>query len=111
MSLLEQTRSTRCVMCLFTVPTVTGQLAMKLRLAWRAWCRRIDEDRNVIVECIYEPPQSATADSLQLERGTEEEQRADYIAELLGCAVTSLPQPFVLLSQLTWMLPGSSNIL
>ena len=36
------------------------------------------------MECIYEPPQSATADSLQLERGTEEEQRADYIAELLG---------------------------
>ncbi len=47
-------------------------------------CRRIDDDRNVIVECIYEPPQSATADSLQLERGTEEEQRADFIAELLG---------------------------
>jgi len=40
------------------------------------------------VECIYEPPQSATADSLQLERGTEEEQRADYIAELLGYCFT-----------------------
>ena len=47
-------------------------------------CRRIDDEKNVIVECIYEPPQSATADSLQLERGTEEEQRADYIADLLG---------------------------
>ena len=53
-------------------------------------CRRIDDDRNVIVECIYEPPQSATADSLQLERGTEEEQRADYIAELLGYISTSV---------------------
>lgn len=44
----------------------------------------VDEEKNVIVEAIYEPPQSATATSLQLERGTEEEQRADYIAGLLG---------------------------
>ena len=45
----------------------------------------VDEDSNVLVEAIYEPPQSATATSLQLERGTEEEQRADYLAKLLGC--------------------------
>lgn len=46
----------------------------------------VDEEKNVIVEAIYEPPQSATATSLQLERGTEEEQRADYLAKLLGWA-------------------------
>ncbi len=46
----------------------------------------MDEEKNVIVEAIYEPPQSATAHSLQLERGTEEEQRADYLARLLGWA-------------------------
>jgi len=46
----------------------------------------VDEEKNVIVEAIYEPPQSATAHSLQLERGTEEEQRADYLARLLGWA-------------------------
>ena len=45
----------------------------------------MDEDSNVLVDAIYEPPQSATATSLQLERGTEEEQRADYLAKLLGC--------------------------
>lgn len=39
----------------------------------------------MLVDAIYEPPQSATATSLQLERGTEEEQRADYLAKLLGC--------------------------
>lgn len=38
------------------------------------------------VEFIYEPPQSATADRLQLERGTEEERAADFLAERLGCA-------------------------
>ena len=44
------------------------------------------DDSNVLVDAIYEPPQSATATSLQLERGTEEEQRADYLAKLLGCS-------------------------
>ena len=50
-------------------------------------CRQIDEDKNVSVEFIYEPPQSANADSLQLERGTEEELRANFLAERLGCAL------------------------
>lgn len=39
---------------------------------------------KVRVETIYEPPQSGTPDSLSLERGTEEEQRADYLAGSLG---------------------------
>ena len=50
-------------------------------------CRQIDEDKNVTVEFIYEPPQSASGDSLQLERGTEEELSADFLAERLGCAL------------------------
>ena len=36
------------------------------------------------VEAIYEPPQSGTSEQLQLERGTEEEVRADALAQLLG---------------------------
>jgi hypothetical protein len=47
----------------------------------------VDGEGNVQVDVIYEPPQSATAASLQLERGTEEEQRAEYLAGLLGCAL------------------------
>ena len=46
--------------------------------------RRVDEEKNVDVDFIYEPPQSATADRLQLERGTEEERAADFLAERLG---------------------------
>ena len=38
----------------------------------------------MFVNAIYEPQQQGTADSLQLERGTEEERRADFIAERLG---------------------------
>lgn len=30
------------------------------------------------------PPQQGTADSLQLERGTDDERRADFVASLLG---------------------------
>lgn len=45
---------------------------------------RVDDDGSVIVDVIYEPPQSATASSLQLERGTEEEARVDHLAEALG---------------------------
>lgn len=40
----------------------------------------------MFVNAIYEPPQSGTPDSLQLERGTQEEARADMIAAHLGCA-------------------------
>ena len=36
------------------------------------------------MEAIYEPPQTGTADSLAIERGTEEEARADYIIKMLG---------------------------
>jgi hypothetical protein len=38
----------------------------------------------VFVNAIYEPPQQGSPDSLQLERGTQEEQQADFIAERLG---------------------------
>lgn len=44
----------------------------------------VDEEGNVFVNAIYEPPQQGSADSLQLERGTEEEQKADFVAERLG---------------------------
>ena len=53
----------------------------------------MDEDSNVLVDAIYEPPQSATATSLQMERGTEEEQRADYLAKLLGCSPAAARLP------------------
>jgi len=46
--------------------------------------RAVDEEGAVFVNAIYEPPQSGNADSLQLERGTEEERQADFIAERLG---------------------------
>jgi hypothetical protein len=35
----------------------------------------VDEAKNVRVEFVYEPPQSGTADSLELERHTPEEQQ------------------------------------
>ena len=38
----------------------------------------------MFVNAIYEPPQSGNADSLQLERGTEEEAAADLLAAHLG---------------------------
>mmetsp|Transcript_20771 Transcript_20771/g.62557 ORF Transcript_20771/g.62557 Transcript_20771/m.62557 type:complete len:413 (-) Transcript_20771:823-2061(-) len=44
----------------------------------------VDDDNNVMVDVIYEPAQSATATTLQLERGTDEEARADYLAAALG---------------------------
>lgn len=40
----------------------------------------------MLVHAIYEPPQQGSADSLVLERGTEEEAKADFIAQRLGCA-------------------------
>ncbi|KAK9805051.1 hypothetical protein WJX73_007136 [Symbiochloris irregularis] len=42
------------------------------------------ESGEVSVEAIYEPPQEGSAETLRLERQTEEEQRADLIATLLG---------------------------
>lgn len=50
----------------------------------------VDDDNNVMVDVIYEPAQSATATTLQLERGTDEEARADYLAAALGYEVPRL---------------------
>lgn len=44
----------------------------------------------MFVNAIYEPPQSGNADSLQLERGTEEEAAADLIAAHLGWVLFQL---------------------
>jgi len=44
----------------------------------------VDEDNNVKVEFVYEPPQHGSAMELVLERNTEEEQLVDQIAEALG---------------------------
>lgn len=44
----------------------------------------VDDDGNVLVDAIYEPPQQGTADSVVLERGTEEERMVDVIARGLG---------------------------
>lgn len=46
----------------------------------------VDEEGAVLVHAIYEPPQQGSADSLQLERGTLADARADFIAERMGCA-------------------------
>jgi nuclear protein localization family protein 4 len=43
-----------------------------------------DEEGNVKVEIIFEPAQEGGEESLTLERHTEEEQRADFIAKALG---------------------------
>ncbi|KAK2076952.1 hypothetical protein QBZ16_005180 [Prototheca wickerhamii] len=44
----------------------------------------VDEDGTVRAHAIYEPPQTGSADSLSLERGTEEESAADAIAAAQG---------------------------
>ncbi len=44
----------------------------------------VDDEKRVCVQAIFEPPQEGSADSLQLERHTAEEQKADFIAERLG---------------------------
>ena len=40
--------------------------------------------------------QSGSAESLQLERGTEEEERADFVAKQLGCGLPSAHNEAVL---------------
>ena len=45
----------------------------------------VDDENNVKVEFVYEPPQHSTQFELLLERQTEEEQLVDLIAENLGC--------------------------
>lgn len=44
----------------------------------------VDEENNVKVEFVYEPPQHATGVDLLLERQSEEELLVDLIAENLG---------------------------
>lgn len=44
----------------------------------------VDEEKRVCVQAIYEPQQQGSADSLQLERHTPEEEKADFIAQRLG---------------------------
>lgn len=44
----------------------------------------IEEDGGVCVNAIYEPPQEGSPDSLSMERGTDEEARADAVATAFG---------------------------
>jgi nuclear protein localization family protein 4 len=44
----------------------------------------IDEDKNVLIHAIYEPPQQGSQDGLVLERNTSQEQLADRIASIWG---------------------------
>ena len=44
----------------------------------------IDDDKNVFIHAIYEPPQEGSQDSLSLERGTPQEKVADRIATIWG---------------------------
>lgn len=44
----------------------------------------VDEEGNVMADVIYEPPQQGSAESVVIERGTEEEQKAEELAGYLG---------------------------
>ncbi|CAL8463810.1 g3344 [Coccomyxa elongata] len=44
----------------------------------------VDDEGKVSVEAIFEPQQDGSGETLQLERGSEEEQRADFVAKQLG---------------------------
>lgn len=44
----------------------------------------VDEDKNVKVEFVYEPPQDSTAFHLFMDRSTEQEKRVNHIAQSLG---------------------------
>lgn len=44
----------------------------------------VDEDKRVCVQAIYEPQQEGSADSLVLERHTQDEEKADFVAARLG---------------------------
>lgn len=46
--------------------------------------RTVDDDANVRVDFVYEPPQQGSSDRLVLERGTPEEAQVDFLAELMG---------------------------
>ena len=45
---------------------------------------KVDEEGNVQVEFIYEPPQEGTEDDLKLLANEEEQKRVDFIAATLG---------------------------
>lgn len=45
---------------------------------------QIDEDKNVLIHAIFEPPQQGSQDSLILERNTAQEELADKIANVWG---------------------------
>lgn len=44
----------------------------------------VDEEKNVMVHAIFEPPQQGDGSHLVLERGSSSEQAADRIAQILG---------------------------
>ncbi|CAL5226154.1 g8977 [Coccomyxa viridis] len=62
---------------------VSGALAFSIKRGGLLY-GSIDEEGKALVEVIYEPEQEGTADSLQLIRGTDEEQKADFIAKQMG---------------------------
>ncbi|CAK0786439.1 hypothetical protein CVIRNUC_009652 [Coccomyxa viridis] len=62
---------------------VSGALAFSIKRGGVLY-GNVDEEGRAVVEVIYEPEQEGTADSLQLVRGTKEEQLADFIAEQMG---------------------------
>jgi hypothetical protein len=64
----------------------THQLAVSCLLpcSYPSTALAVDDEGQVQVHAIYEPPQQGSADSLSLERGTEEEALADFIAVRLG---------------------------
>lgn len=45
---------------------------------------RVDEERNVFVDAVFEPEQSGSADSLTLTRDTTQEEAAEVVAQHLG---------------------------
>eukprot|EP01024_Parvocaulis_polyphysoides_P046480 TRINITY_DN4377_c0_g1_i2.p1 TRINITY_DN4377_c0_g1~~TRINITY_DN4377_c0_g1_i2.p1 ORF type:complete len:415 (+),score=71.98 TRINITY_DN4377_c0_g1_i2:901-2145(+) len=44
----------------------------------------VDEENNVMVEVIIEPPQEGSADTVLIERDSQEEKMADFLAEKFG---------------------------
>eukprot|EP00951_Prasinocladus_malaysianus_P032097 scaffold310827_cov28-Prasinocladus_malaysianus.AAC.1 len=62
-----------------------GALAFSIKRAGLMF-GTVGEDGSVNVDAVYEPPQQGSADSVLMERGTDEEQRAQEVAKSLGCA-------------------------
>ncbi|KAK9858448.1 hypothetical protein WJX84_010645 [Apatococcus fuscideae] len=61
---------------------VHGALAFSIKRGALLYGRRAKD--QTYVDAIYEPPQQGGADWLQMDRGGEEEKRADFIAKHLG---------------------------